>query len=208
MRTQLVTFAAALLIALAAVTSAGTAAAAGASGSSGGGGGGGGGGHGGGGGGGGSGGGHGGGGGGGRGGGRGGGFGGRGAYGSSVGYAVNGPHGGYGIVGYQSAGLASVPGEPGARGTLTLGPRVGSAASALRVTSRVAPAEQLSPRPGLPPRPTHVRTISTKSNCLGAACGFSRKAFCDPWVYQSGENNSWPVFCGFPTKRGPAAEAR
>jgi len=200
MRTQITfTFATTLLVGLIAVAMASSAAASGVVAGSGGGGGGGGGGS------------HGGGGGGVGGGGAsgGGGFGGRGGYAAggpgagggyggarSASYAVHGSRGSYGVVGYESAGFAAARGERGAGNALTLGPRLGSAATAKRMTdhSFPRPLEQRAPRPGRPPRPGTARitpVVNLQENCSGGSCehyGPNESAYCNPWIYQISEH--------------------
>lgn len=86
------------------------------------------------------------------------------------GYVAHGSHlgggsrpfarGGYRIIGSQSAGVAHVSAMPqsghSARITLALGPRTGSAATAMPL-DRVVHANHMHPRPGHPPGPRHSR---------------------------------------------------
>ena len=69
-------------------------------------------------------------------------------------------HGGYRIIGSQSAGVAHVGATSqsghGARMTLAIGPRTGSAATAIRLNHTVH-TDRMNPRPGHPPGPRHPR---------------------------------------------------
>lgn len=89
------------------------------------------------------------------------------SHGSSLGYGAARARGGYGIVGAESAGIASVSSMPrgghDARITLALGPRTGSAASAMRLGHM----DRINPRPGHPPgpnRPGHHPKQPTSSS--------------------------------------------
>jgi len=203
MRTQITfTFATTLLVGLIAVSVTTTAAASGVVAGSGGGGG--------------SGGSHGGGAVGGGGGSRGGGFGGRGVFGGgggggarSPGYAVRESHGSYGVVGYESAGFAAARGQRGAGNALTLGPGLGSAATAKRMTDHSVPGpmEQRAPRAGRPPRPGNVRitpVVNFQENCSGGRCQLpqywpNESPYCNAWIYQISEHFQ-SLGCLYPIK--------
>jgi len=106
------------------------------------------------------------------------------ARGSYIARGVNGARGGYGIVGYQSAGLAhgadhgaAAPRqEHSVRTALALGPRTGSAATAMRAT------DQFHPRTGphtRPHGPHHYRAINypypTANFCESGPCQYQAR---------------------------------
>jgi len=93
------------------------------------------------------------------------------------GFAAHGgvAHGGYNIVGYQTSGLGHGGAAPRGghvdRGTLVIGPRMGSAAAAKRVTART-----VSPKPPHKPKPLYCSSAS----CPGEEeYGILPLAYCD-----------------------------
>ena len=108
-------------------------------------------------------------------------------YAAHGGYVAHGARGGYGIVGYKSAGLGHDEAAPqsghAARNTLTIGPRTGSAAKAMRVTDSQTAAHTPPKHPHHPHRyfPSDEMSAMPSSFCIPAGSAqYSNTAFTCP----------------------------
>ena len=129
---------------------------------------------------------------------------------------VHGVRGGYGIVGYESAGLAREGATPrmgsGARSTLNLGPGTGSAATATRVATRVqaaVPQSQTGHRDGGSHHHHHHHNVKTSLQAYQPIRSFNEfYRLCDPSPYSRDWNCNRNSEVPQALKKGPPDSLR